>query len=81
MFESGRSNWLGQGIGLGGGFVEACAGSDPYSKLSRYETALERALFRSLHELQRLQASRSGAPVPLPMAIDMDIPEAPTTEA
>jgi len=42
-------------------------------KVSRYETHLERSLFRSLHELQRLQEQRLGHPVPPPMALDMNV--------
>ena len=42
-------------------------------KLTRYETALERSLYRSLHELQRLQAARAGVQVPLPLVLDIDI--------
>jgi hypothetical protein len=46
---------------------------DTVTKMSRYETALERALYRALHELQRIQATRNGASVSLPAAIDIDI--------
>ena len=42
-------------------------------KIVRYESALERSIFRSLHELQRLQALRLGKTVPPPIAIDVDI--------
>lgn len=48
-------------------------GSDVFSKLSRYETTIERGLFRALHELQRLQAARAGQPVPPPVAVDVDV--------
>jgi len=41
--------------------------------LSRYETALERGLFKALHELQRLQAARAGAQVPPPVAVDVSL--------
>jgi hypothetical protein len=41
--------------------------------LSRYEVALERSLFKALHELQRLQAARRGEAVPLPEAVDISI--------
>ena len=47
--------------------------TDAFSKLSRYEAGIERAMFRALHELQRLQALRAGAPVPPPMAVDVDV--------
>jgi hypothetical protein len=44
------------------------------SKLSRYETAIERSLYRALHELQRLQAARRthGNASP-PLAIDVEV--------
>jgi hypothetical protein len=42
-------------------------------RLSRYEVTLDRTLFKSLHELQRLQASRRGESVPLPEALDVTI--------
>ena len=41
--------------------------------LSRYESTLERGLFKALHELQRLQAARQGEAVPLPEAVDIDV--------
>lgn len=42
-------------------------------KVSRYEAALERSLFKTLHELQRLQAARTGGPLLPPAAVDVDI--------
>jgi hypothetical protein len=42
-------------------------------KVARYESGLERSFFRTLHEIQRLQASRTGAAVPPPAAIDVDM--------
>jgi hypothetical protein len=47
------------------------------SKLSRYETTIERYLYRSLHELQRLQASRQGKTVGIPRAVDLDVEVTP----
>ena len=46
---------------------------DVYGKLARYETMLERGIYKALHELQRIQASRKGEPTPPPVAIDVDI--------
>ena len=46
---------------------------DVLDKLARYETSLERSLFRTLHQLQRLQAARSGAVVPPPAAVEIDL--------
>ena len=40
--------------------------------LSRYESTLERSLFKALHELQRLQAERQGDAVP-PEAVDVEV--------
>lgn len=42
-------------------------------KLSRYEAALERSLYRALHELQRLQTLRLGGSVPPPLVVDVEI--------
>jgi hypothetical protein len=49
------------------------ANSDSYGKFTRYETCLERGIYKALHELQRIQAGRKGEKVPLPIAIDVDI--------
>ena len=43
------------------------------SKLTRYESFLERSIHKSLHELQRLQAARAGVLVPLPVAVDVEV--------
>ena len=39
----------------------------------RYESNIERSLFKSLHELQRLQTARHGGLVPIPAALDINI--------
>jgi len=49
------------------------ANYDSYGKFTRYETTLERGIYKALHELQRLQATRQGEKLPLPVAIDVDI--------
>ncbi len=41
--------------------------------LSRYETTIERGLYKALHELQRLQAARSGVLVPPPAVVDVNL--------
>jgi len=46
--------------------------AETLDKVSRYETHLERSLFRTLHELQRLQEQRLGHPVPT-MALDVNV--------
>lgn len=54
-------------------FIRDAEGPDALSRLSRYETAIERSLFRALHELQRLQAVGAGHPVTPPVAVDVSI--------
>ena len=49
---------------------------EPLESVSRYEAHLERCLFRALHELQRLQASRTGTGT-APMALDLDVSVGP----
>jgi hypothetical protein len=59
---------------LGMSFIRDANGSNAFSKLSRYETAIERSLYKALHELQRLQAARhTEGKVPPPVAIDVDV--------
>ena len=48
-------------------------------KVARYETHLERSLFRALHELQRLQATRNGTGG-APMAFDLDVSVGPRVD-
>lgn len=56
--------------GVGHGYAGA---RDTFALLSRYEASLERSMFRALHELQRLQAARSGAALPPPQVVDLTI--------
>lgn len=44
-----------------------------FSKLSRYETTIERSVFGSLHELQRLQSARISGADTTPMAADLNV--------
>ena len=57
----------------GEAFSRDSGGRDALSKLSRYETSMERSLYKALHELQRLQAARQGKEVPVPLAVDIDV--------
>jgi len=47
--------------------------NDDIDKIVRYETTIERSLFRALHELQRIQATRSGEKIPTPLAVDINV--------
>lgn len=40
----------------------------------RYQTTIERSIYRAYHELERLQAKRNNQNVPLPLSIDFDGP-------
>ncbi len=73
MLEAGRKNWKGEEVGLSAAFVGNCVNGDAYSKLGRYEAGIERTCFRSLHELQRLQAVRAGREVSVPAAVDVNV--------
>ena len=48
-------------------------GGGPWLNLMRYETAIEKQIYKALHELIRLQAARMGEKPPAPIAIDVDI--------
>jgi len=59
---------------LGRTFIRDADKANAFSKLSRYETTIERSLYRALHELQRLQAARRPeGSIPPPAALDVDI--------
>ena len=61
-------------IMLGLSFIRDANGANALSKLSRYETAIERSLYRALHELQRLQAARRAeGNVSPPAAVDVEV--------
>lgn len=47
--------------------------ADTLEKVTRYEAHLERSLIRSLHELQRLQARRTGGPAPAALDVELAI--------
>ncbi len=59
---------------LGRTFIRDADSMNAFSKLSRYETAIERRLYRALHGLQRLQAAhRAEGNISPPLAIDVDL--------
>ena len=59
---------------LGNAFVTDANQSNAFSKLSCYETAIERSLLKALHELQRLQAARQAeGALPPPVAVDVEV--------
>ncbi len=58
---------------LGRTFARDADKANAFSKLSRYETTIERQLYKALHELERRQAARQGGHVPAPVAVDVDV--------
>ena len=42
-------------------------------RILRYETAIERQIYRALQELIRLQMARQGQKPPAPLAIDLEV--------
>ncbi len=58
---------------LGLAFLRDADGANAFSKLSRYEATFTRSIFRVLHELQRRQAARKGAEVPVPAVVDLNV--------
>jgi hypothetical protein len=58
---------------LGRTFARDADRANAFSKLSRYETAIERTLYRALHELERRQAARLGAAVTPPQVLDVEV--------
>jgi len=45
------------------------------NKLLRYETTIERQIYKALHELLRLQSARRGEKPAIPVAVDVDVSE------
>lgn len=39
----------------------------------RYESTLEKAFYKALHELQRIQGMRLGQFVMIPIAVELDV--------
>ena len=64
--DAGIAEW-------GAAFVRDSGGVNAFSKLSRYETTIERSVFGSLHELQRLQAKRISGSDTTPLAADVSV--------
>ena len=59
---------------LGRTFIRDAAGANAFSRLSRYETPIERSLYKALHELQRLQAARrTEGNVPPPEILEVNV--------
>jgi len=49
--------------------------SSTWLNLLRYETTIEKQIYKALHELMRLQSIRKGEKPTVPLAIDVDVSE------
>ena len=59
---------------LGLTFIRGCnTAGGAFDKLARYEAAIERAFYRALHELERLQWLRAGEDIPAPVVGTVDL--------
>lgn len=58
---------------LGGALRYDFINHDTYGKLIRYESSIERGIYKALHELQRIQSARMGEKPPAPVALDVDV--------
>ena len=64
---------------LGHGFVDDVAYGDTLSKLLRYETGLERSIYRALAELKDRQVARASGDAATPVVVDGTVDEDPET--
>jgi hypothetical protein len=60
---------------LSSAFRHDAQGMGVFNKLSRYESHIERAMYRALHELERRQADRKGKAVVAPVVVDLEMSE------
>ncbi len=63
----------GETLALGVAFKQDAENAGAISKLSRYEAAIERSLYRALHELQRVQAARENGQQPPSIVVDVTV--------
>ena len=72
LYEEPENSFFDRKTGLGERFrSQTRHGANSFATLCRVESATERAVFRTMHELQRVQAMRKGNEVPPPMALDV----------
>jgi hypothetical protein len=66
---------LKRALGMENGEVISTGGGLMYDsdRFFRYETMLEKSLYKALHELERVQAKRNGKDVPLPSVVDINL--------
>jgi hypothetical protein len=63
--DAARTQLKADDVEIGTAFAEDATRADAFSKLSRYETTIERALFKTLNELRVLQEKREQGTEPI----------------
>jgi hypothetical protein len=55
--------------------IAACTdiGVASWQSMNRYETTIERQMYKAMHELERIQRIRRGENTPAPLAIDVNL--------
>ena len=53
--------------------VKNMLSNESIETILRYETTIERSIFRALHELERIQAKRNGKDVSIPAVVDVNV--------
>ncbi len=72
LFEEPETFYFDKGKGLAARFrSQTRGGGNIFATFLRYESMIDRSVYRALHELQRLQAVRRGEDAPPPMALDV----------
>ena len=85
-FEEGEREWREQARGIGKGMADVMGATlavesnylrlsvpskEAVDKILRYETAIERQLYRAINQLERLQRRRRGDIVPPPINVEL----------
>jgi len=73
MIEHDMSDPFGSDKNFGSALSSDFAKSDSYGKFTRYETCLEKGIYKALHELQRQQTIRKVGKTTIPTTADIDI--------
>ena len=74
LFDEPEFSYSGRENGLANIFRgQVRQGANSFDTLMRYEAALERGVFKALHEMERRRRTREGENVPPPLAVDFSL--------
>ena len=74
LFDEPEFTLVGRENGLANIFRgQVRRGANSFDTLMRYESAIERGVFKALHELERRRRTRAGENVPPPLAVDFSL--------